>query len=90
MKKFVAILLLMLMLLLAGCSETIEASAERQNGARFTKVDAGNWCEIVVDNETGVMYVVSDCLYNTGTYTLLVDAEGHPLIWEGYKGSEKE
>lgn len=42
--------------------------------------DEGN---VIVDNETGVMYWVSYGTYNAGTLTLLVDKAGNPKIFEG-------
>jgi hypothetical protein len=35
--------------------------------------------------DTHVMYVVSLCTYNAGNFTLLVDADGKPLIYKGEK-----
>ena len=49
----------------------------------FTWVDSGSYYNIVYHNKTKVMYVVSDVKYNIGTFTVLVDAEGKPLLWEG-------
>ena len=37
----------------------------------------------MADKETGVMYAVSCGVYNNGTFTLLVDADGNPLIYKG-------
>lgn len=49
----------------------------------FTWVDSGSYYNVVYHNKTKVMYVVSDVRYNIGTFTVLIDAEGKPLIWEG-------
>lgn len=63
-----------------GCSgEKAEASEK----SRFMKVeDNFNWC-IYADRETGVMYAVSCGTHNIGDFTLLVNANGNPLIYEG-------
>ena len=42
---------------------------------------AGNYC-IVYDKYTKVMYAVSNGGYNSGNFTLLVTADGKPLLYE--------
>ena len=70
-------IILLVALLLSGCtSGPIDAS-------RFMQVEAQSDWVVVADKETGVMYAVSDGLYNRGQFTLLVDADGKPLIYEG-------
>lgn len=44
----------------------------------------------MADKETGVMYAVSNGGYNSGTFTLLVDENGKPLIWEDMRGQNNE
>lgn len=83
MKK--QILMVMLIAgLLGGCVKAETATqAEPERKSRFDRVEyTGAW-EVVVDTETGVMYAVSRGGYNQGTFTLLVDADGKPLIWKG-------
>ena len=41
-----------------------------------------NFC-IYYDKKTKVMYAVSNGSYNSGNVTLLVDAEGKPLLYQG-------
>ncbi len=80
MKRKIAIALMALML--TGCAKT-ERVEEAKDVSRFAIVEQTlNW-RIVYDKETGVMYAVSFGSYNAGTFTLLVDAEGKPLIYEG-------
>ena len=69
MKKMIIILLMAMML--TGCGAT-----------RFIELERTNAWLIVADKETGVMYSVSDGGYNRGTFTLLVDENGKPLVWE--------
>lgn len=48
----------------------------------FPEVErTSNWI-VVYHRETKVMYVVSDGTYNRGMFTMLVDENGLPLIWE--------
>ena len=82
MKKVIAAL--MITILLTGCAKVEKADEQKRvNMSRFMQVEnAGTW-KVVVDRQTGVMYTVSLGSYNIGTFTLLVDAEGNPLIYEG-------
>ena len=80
MKRKIAIALMALML--TGCAKT-ERVEEVNDVSRFVTVEQTMQWRIVYDKETGVMYAVSIATYNTGNFTLLVDAEGNPLIYEG-------
>ena len=83
MRKLISILFLSIML--AGCGASSEADAVIFEEGRFICIEMGSSWQVLVDSETGVMYVVSDGMYNRGTFTLLVDADRNPLIWEGVK-----
>lgn len=75
-------------LILAGCGSAAktEEAAEPTNVTRFEKVDgAFGLYDIYADRETGVMYAVSRGTYNQGNFTMLVDADGKPLLWKGEK-----
>lgn len=73
-------IILLTALLLSGC--TSAPAEEKQDTGRFLRVETHwNW-NIVADRETGVMYAVSGGSYNQGTFTLLVDAAGNPLIYK--------
>lgn len=79
MKKLAAIMLLMV-LLLCGCSGEKE---EPTNGSsRMASVDQTEDYEIVYDKDTKVMYAVSFGIYNRGTFTLLVNEDGTPLLYK--------
>lgn len=56
---------------------------EASNKSRFMRIESNFEWIIYADRETGVMYAVSNGMYNHGTFTLLVDANGDPLIYEG-------
>lgn len=79
-------IILLTALLLFGC--TSGSTDEKQksgplDASRFMQVEAQWDWVVVADRETGVMYAVSAGSYNKGTFTLLVDADGKPLIYEG-------
>ena len=82
MKRMIIILLMAIML--TGCAPTeIEGKSEEATTSRFIELEATLAWRVVADKETGVMYAVSNGGYNVGTFTLLVDENGKPLIWEG-------
>ena len=67
-------------IMLTGCGATVDKALAPES-SRFIEVEStSNWL-IVADKETGVMYAVSNGGYNMGTFTLLVDENGKPLIW---------
>lgn len=79
MKRIVIALLALI--LLTGCAK-VEEKPEAENVSRFAIVEKTAIWEVVVDKDTHVMYAVSLGGYNAGTFTLLVDAEGEPLIYK--------
>ena len=79
MKKLIVMLMLAVMLISFGCSTEANAS----NPKRFVSVENTMNYLIMVDKETRVMYVVSNGIYNYGTFTVMVDENGKPLTWEG-------
>ena len=83
--KRVILMIMLTAALVTGYAEVESAQSEPVEVSRFMEVEnSGNW-RVVVDRETGVMYAVSNGIYNIGTFTLLVDADGKPLIWKGAK-----
>ena len=86
--EHVAITIIMMVFMMIGCAKV--ENAEPKEGeviSRFVQVETASTWRIVADKETGVMYAVSCGVYNNGTFTLLVDADGNPLI---YKGGQHE
>ena len=75
-----------IVLTFAGCT-SIKAEAKEvddtDDGNTFICVDADYYCWVVYHKDTKVMYAVSRAPNNIGTYTLLVNADGTPMIWEG-------
>lgn len=75
MKRVIAITILTLLTLaLCGCGK-----AETDNH-RLRILERGAMYEIYVDNLTGIQYLRT----YKGGMCVMVDAEGKPLIWEGY------
>lgn len=88
MKYTLPIITALIILLATGCAK-VENKNEQEpvDVSRFVRVEYTAVWEIVADRETGVMYAVSRGMYNQGTFTLLVDADGKPLIWD--KGEQE-
>lgn len=84
MKKIkVLVIALLCVVLIAGCSKKIESvNDNKEDTSMFVLIEReGTWA-VVYHKETKVMYVVSYGAYNAGTFTLLVDADGKPMLWE--------
>lgn len=77
MKKIIALMIVVFAVTLTGCSEVEDKSLWKSD---FIKVEEDYKWYIVYHKETKVMYAVS---YNSGVFTLLVNADGTPMIWEG-------
>ena len=75
-----------IVVMLAGCTSTRAEAKEVDDvddGNTFILVDADYYCWIVYHKDTKVMYAVSRSGYNAGTYPVLVNADGTPMVWEG-------
>ena len=79
MKKFLCGLLCVLCLGTYGC--TIVEAEETSDTSMFIEVESTSLWRVVYHKETKVMYVVSTGSYNGGTFTVLVDKYGNPLLW---------
>ena len=88
MKKVCIVALSVIML--TGCGNG-EVYGEEPSEKRFKVLDGEIFDNfyIAYDTVTGIEYSVSNGLYNHGTLTVLVDADGKPLIYEGWKKEGK-
>lgn len=88
MKKIICIFgALVILLGLSGCSnvDIQEVPNETRGTSMFIEVEVADIWRVVYHKDTKVMYVVSYGSYNSGTFTLLVDDEGNPLLYEQSK-----
>lgn len=83
-KKFIVVLMCVLMLALCGC-EIAEPERINQDNkvSAFVEVEKTTYWRVVYNKETKVMYAVSNGGYNGGTFTLLVNADGTPMVYGG-------
>lgn len=76
------LLIAALLLALQGCAKNdVEAAVSEEQYSMFVCIERTNLWSVVYHNDTHVMYAVSRGGYNCGNFTLLVDAEGKPLIY---------
>lgn len=96
MKKVITILCICL--LLTGCGEVAESANEAtyetesedkqmEDTNMFVYVQRHDFFEgrdydVVYHKDTKVMYAISHGKYNTGNFTLLVNADGTPMVYE--------
>lgn len=83
MKKIIAILCVCL--LLTGCDE-VDGVVNGVTNSMFVTVETGWSYKVVYHKDTKVMYAISDSSSNMGNFTLLVNADGSPML---YKESEE-
>lgn len=84
-KIFAAIACLALSLALIGCtpSTVVESEVVEETRSMFVEVEFNGVYKVVYDRETKVMYIMSDGLKNAGNFTMLVNADGSPKLYEG-------
>ena len=82
-KRIAIMAIALLLLLLGGCTRReAKPEPERINRSRFVAIENTFDWKIVADRETRVMYAVSNGTHSFGIFTLLVDADGKPLLWD--------
>lgn len=86
MKKIkLSIAIALLATVLFGCGErTIQEKQDSYN-TYFIRISEEYGGSIVYDSRTGVQYWRSNGAYNHGTLTMLMDADGKPLIYKEEK-----
>lgn len=90
MKKnlIILIVLAMLMFCLTGCgskkqlTEEDFAEASKSKYSMFIEVEDGSCYDIVYHKTTKVMYAISRGAYNQGTFTVLLNSDGNPMLYE--------
>ena len=74
--------------LLVGCGGgsyvSTSSTYNEDTPSMFVSVEyvSENW-RVVYHKDTKVMYVVSVGSYNRGTFTVMLNPDGTPMIWEG-------
>lgn len=89
MKRFIAIMALILCVCLCSCTTTIQSQEKIDESSSDTKTsmfilieETVSW-RVVYHKDTKVMYAASCGAYNSGNFTLLVNADGTPMVYGG-------
>ena len=91
MKKFLTVILLAVVccVIFSGCGRTRKVETSEVDKRFLILNDTNNgmngYRQIIVDRETGVMYLFVGYSYKGGL-TIMVDADGNPLIYDGEYG----
>ena len=80
MKNKVLTIIILLAVILSGCGER---TIQDEQDSYFITISSEYFGDVVYDSRTGVQYWRSDGSYNRGTLTVLLDADGNPLIYKG-------
>lgn len=88
MKRLLVVLMIIALCacLFVGCGPTVEDKTKEASTSMFVCVEntTGSYAWMIVyHKETKVMYAVSQGHYNSGTFTVLLNPDGTPMIWEG-------
>ena len=82
MKKILVLFLILVSLFsFSGCDGKTKVDENIQSSSMFVVVECSDIWKIVYHKETKVMYAVSYFSKNCGNFTLLVNADGTPMLW---------
>lgn len=88
MKKIIAIFVLAACVFLFSCNGTTVlkdediSSANSYSPSMFIELERASSWRVVYHCTTKVMYVVSNGGYNAGTFVVLVNADGTPMVYD--------
>lgn len=69
--------------LLTGCAANgAESQVVDGKASMFIQVEQGPSWNVYYHRDTKVMYVVSSASRNRGNFTVLVNPDGSPMLWE--------
>ena len=68
--------------LFAGCAEHPKVDEDYSRESSFVIVEDGASYYVVYHKDTKVMYTMSTGGYNCGSFCLLVNSDGSPMVWE--------
>ena len=83
MKIKIIALIMVICLLFTGCGSVKVQKEQEDKSSMFILVEQHDIWSVVYHKDTKVMYAVSTGYYNSGDFTLLVDENGNPMMWEG-------
>ena len=84
--KVIAVVMVAFLVFTTACATKTKRNPV--NISRMVVVEEAGIFNIAYDSETKVMYAISNGGYNHGTFTLLVDADGKPLLYREEQENE--
>lgn len=75
------VVVLVICMLLTGCGAKMKRENQETDKSMFVMLELGATYEIVYHQKTKVMYAISRGVYNCGTFTVMLDADGKPLLY---------
>lgn len=82
-KRILSVALAVVMVVcLVGCGQKVQDKSDKDSQSMFVCVETTTNWKVVYHKDTKVMYAVSNRRYNRGVFTLLVDKDGNPMLWE--------
>ena len=85
MKKLIFVFMVcFIVFAVTGCDGArMTTGIELNNTSMFVMVEKGNNSYLIVyHKKTKVMYAVSTGTYNAGTFTVMLNADGKPMLWD--------
>lgn len=83
MKRILIALLFLVLLVFASCGPAkVETTEVQQEASMFVQIEQTTYWEVVYHKETKVLYAVSNGGYNYGTFTVLLNPDGSPMIYK--------
>lgn len=85
MKKIIVTLVLIACVSMTSCNQAkvVKHDDVDSNTSMFVELERSADWRIVYHVDSKVMYAVSSGDYNRGNFTLIVDENGSPMIYEG-------
>lgn len=80
--KGLFLIIILMMTLMACAPNNIDIEIQTSESSRFVIIESTSIYNIAYDQYTKVMYAISRGGYNCGNFTLLVDSDGNPLLYE--------
>lgn len=83
MKKLIfGLAALLLVFGISGCATNkAESVVDDTASSRFVELESSGIWSVVYDKDTKVMYTVSTGYHSSGIFTMLVNADGTPLLY---------
>ena len=82
--KMFVLAILTFCLLLTGCGPKMKSveDLDVSNESMFVLIEKAAYYKIVYHRDTKVMYAISNGGYNAGNFTVMLDPNGKPLLYQ--------